>query len=601
MKRNDIRNVAIIAHVDHGKTTLVDAMLKQSHIFRENQQMGERVMDSNALERERGITILAKNTAIIYQGTKINIVDTPGHADFGGEVERVMNMVDGVLLLVDAVDGPMPQTKFVLRQALQRGHRAILVINKIDRPQARPNHVLNETFDLFLDLGANEAQAEFETVYTNALTGAAGTDHRHIGATLEPLFEAIMSEIPAPEVDPDGPTQLLATMTTLDDYKGKIVLGRLQSGRVKRGQSVVRIDHDGKVMAPTKVTAVFTFNGLHREEVDSVEAGDIVAIAGVGDATIGETIADAADPRPLPPIRVEEPTLRMSFKVNDSPFAGREGTFVTSRKLRERLYAELEKDVALKVEDTDTPDTLLVSGRGELHLAILVENMRREGYEFQVSKPEVIGKVVDGKSLEPYEQLEVEVSQEGLGAVVELVGQRRGILQDMKYREDGSVHCVYKVPTRGLLGFRQAFLTNTRGQGIMNTLFAGYGPQAGPIATREFGSLIAFEAGETSTFGLAGSQDRGTLFIGPGVEVYEGMIVGQHIRERDLEINVCKKKHLTNMRSSNADIAAKLDGIKTLSLDDAIEFLADDELLEVTPKAFRLRKRILGKQERDRA
>ena len=599
--RQDIRNVAIIAHVDHGKTTLVDAMLKQSHIFRENQQMGERVMDSNALERERGITILAKNTAIIYKGTKINIVDTPGHADFGGEVERVMNMVDGVLLLVDAVDGPMPQTKFVLRQALQRGHRAILVINKIDRPQARPNHVLNETFDLFLDLGASEAQAEFETVYTNALTGAAGTDHRHIGTTLEPLFEAIMSEIPAPEVDPDGPTQLLATMTTLDDYKGKIVLGRLQSGRVRRGQSVVRIDHDGKVLTPTKVSAVYTFNGLHREEVESVEAGDIVAIAGVGDATIGETIADAADPRPLPPIRVEEPTLRMSFKVNDSPFAGREGTFVTSRKLRERLYAELEKDVALKVEDTETPDTLLVSGRGELHLAILVENMRREGYEFQVSKPEVIGKVVDGKSLEPYEQLEVEVSQEGLGAVVELVGQRRGILQDMKYREDGSVHCVYKVPTRGLLGFRQAFLTNTRGQGVMNTLFAGYGPHAGPIATREFGSLIAFEAGDTTTFGLAGSQDRGTLFIGPGIEVYEGMIVGQHIRERDLEINVCKRKHLTNMRSSNADIAAKLDGIKTLSLDDAIEFLADDELLEVTPKAFRLRKRVLGKQERDRA
>jgi GTP-binding protein len=599
--RNDIRNVAIIAHVDHGKTTLVDAMLKQSHIFRENQQVAERVMDSNALERERGITIMAKNTAIVYRGTKINIVDTPGHADFGGEVERVMNMVDGVLLLVDAVDGPMPQTKFVLRQALQRGHRAILVVNKVDRPNARPNHVLNETFDLFLDLGASEQQAEFETVYTNALIGAASTDHRHIGTTLEPLFDAIVGEIPPPDVDPDGPTQLLATMTTLDDYKGKIVLGRLQSGRVKRGQKVVRIDHDGKILAPTTVTAVFTFNGLDREEVDAVEAGDIVAIAGVGDATIGETIADAADPRALPPIRVEEPTLRMSFKVNDSPFAGREGTFVTSRKLRERLYAELERDVALKVEDTDTPDTLLVSGRGELHLAILVENMRREGYEFQVSKPEVIGKVVNGETLEPYEQLEVEVSQEGLGAVVELVGQRRGILQDMKYRDDGSVHCVYKVPTRGLLGFRQAFLTNTRGQGVMNTLFAGYGPHAGPIATREFGSLIAFEAGETSTFGLAGSQDRGTLFIGPGVEVYEGMIVGQHIRERDLEINVCKKKHLTNMRSSNSDIAAKLDGIRTLSLDDAIEFLADDELLEVTPKAFRLRKRVLAKQDRDRA
>ena len=598
--RTDIRNVAIIAHVDHGKTTLVDAMLKQSHIFRENQQVAERVMDSNALERERGITIMAKNTAIRYRDTKINIVDTPGHADFGGEVERVMNMVDGVLLLVDAVDGPMPQTKFVLRQALQRGHRAILVVNKIDRPNARPNHVLNETFDLFLDLGATEAQAEFETIYTNALIGAAGTDHRHVGATLEPLFEAIVSEIPAPDVDPDGPAQLLVTMTTLDDYKGKIVLGRLQSGRLRRGHSVVRIDHDGTVLAPSRVTALFTFSGLEREEVESVSAGDIVAVAGVGDAAIGETIADAADPRPLPPIRVEEPTLRMAFKVNDSPFAGREGTFVTSRKLRERLYAELERDVALKVEDTDSPDTLLVSGRGELHLAILVENMRREGYEFQVTKPEVIGKVVDGERLEPYEQLEVEVSQEGLGAVVELVGQRRGILQDMKYRDDGSVHCVYRVPTRGLLGFRQAFLTNTRGQGVMNTLFAGYGPYAGPIATREFGSLIAFESGESSTFGLAASQDRGTLFIGPGVEVYEGMIVGQHIRDRDLEVNVCRKKHLTNMRSSNSDIAVKLDGIRTLSLDDAIEFLADDELLEVTPKSFRLRKRLLLKQDRDR-
>ncbi|HEX9495132.1 MAG TPA: translational GTPase TypA [Candidatus Limnocylindria bacterium] len=600
-RRNDIRNVAIIAHVDHGKTTLVDAMLKQSHIFRENQLVAERVMDSNALERERGITIMAKNTAIVYRGTKINIVDTPGHADFGGEVERVMNMVDGVLLLVDAVDGPMPQTKFVLRQALQRGHRAILVVNKIDRPNARPNHVLNETFDLFLDLGASEAQAEFETIYTNAIEGSASTDHRHPGKTLEPLFEAILDEIPAPDVDADGPTQLLVTMTTLDEYKGKIVLGRLQSGRAKRGQSIVRIDHDGKVLTPSRITGVFTFTGLDREEVESVEAGDIVAVAGVGDAIIGETIADAADPRALPPIRVEEPTLRMSFKVNDSPFAGREGTFVTSRKIRERLYAELERDVALKVEDTDTPDTLLVSGRGELHLAILVENMRREGYEFQVSKPEVIAKVVNGETLEPYEQLDVEVSQEGLGAVVELVGQRRGILQDMKYRDDGTVHCVYKVPTRGLLGFRQAFLTNTRGQGVMNTLFAGYGPYAGSIQTRELGSLIAFEAGESTAYGLAASQDRGTLFIGAGVEVYEGMIVGQHIRDRDLEINVCKKKALTNMRSSNSDIAVKLDGIRTLSLDDAIEFLADDELLEVTPKSFRLRKRVLAKQDRDRA
>src|SRR5436190_16010862 len=575
-------------------------MLKQSHIFRENQQVAERIMDSNALERERWSTIMAKNTAIVYRGTKINIVDTPGHADFGGEVERVMNMVDGVLLLVDAVDGPMPQTKFVLRQALQRGHRAILVVNKIDRPNARPNHVLNETFDLFLDLGASEKQAEFETVYTNALIGAASTDHRHIGTTLEPLFDAIIGEIPPPDVDRDGPTQLLATMTTLDDYKGKIVLGRLQSGRVKRGQTVVRIDHDGKVQLPTKVTAVFTFSGLDREEVEAVEAGDIVAIAGVGDATIGETIADAADPRPLPPIRVEEPTLRMSFKVNDSPFAGREGTYVTSRKLRERLYAELERDVALRVADTESPDTLVVSGRGELHLAILIETLRREGYEFQVSRPEVIYKDEGGEQLEPYEQLEVEVAQDVLGTVVELAGRRRGALVDMKYREDGSAHCVYRIPTRGLLGFRQAFLTNTRGKGVMNTLFAGYGPYAGSIESRDLGSLIAFEAGTTTMFGLNQAQERGQLFIGPGVEVYEGMVVGEHIRDRDLEVNVVRKKHLTNMRSSNSDIAAKLDGLRELSLDDAVEFLADDELLEVTPATYRIRKRVLAKQDRDR-
>jgi len=597
--RQDIRNIAIIAHVDHGKTTLVDAMLKQSRIFRDNQQVAERVMDSNALERERGITILAKNTAVVYRGIKINIVDTPGHADFGGEVERVMNMVDGVLLLVDAVDGPMPQTKFVLRQALRRGHRAIVVINKIDRAEARPMHVLNDTFDLFVELGAAEEQAEFATVYTNAITGAAGTDHRHIGPSLEPLFEAIVERIPPPDVDPDAPAQLLVTTTSYDDYKGKIAVGRLQGGTLRPGHAVVRIDHAG-AMTPAKVTQLFTFQGLSREEVDEVRAGDIVAVAGVPDVGIGDTIADAADPRPLPPIRVEEPTLRMTFGVNTSPFAGREGTHVTSRKLRERLSAELERDVALRVAETDAADTFVVSGRGELHLAILIENLRREGYELQVSRPEVIVKDVDGQRLEPYEQLEVEVSQDVVGSIVELAGQRRGALLEMKYRDDGTAHCVYRIPTRGLLGFRQAFLGSTRGQGVMNALFDSYGPYAGPIASRTFGSLIAFEDGTTTTFGLTQAQERGQLFVGPGVEVYEGMVVGEHIRERDLEVNVARKRHLTNMRSSTSEITVRLDGLRDLSLDDAIEFVADDELLEVTPVAYRIRKKVLAKQDRDR-
>ncbi len=598
MRREDIRNIAIIAHVDHGKTTLVDGMLRQSRIFRENQEVAERVLDSNALERERGITIMAKNISVMYRGVKINIVDTPGHADFGGEVERVMNMVDGVLLLVDAVDGPMPQTKFVLRQALRRGHRAIVVINKIDRPQARPNHVLNETFDLFLDLGAREEQAEFATIYTNALTGQAGIDHRHIGTSLEPLFDAIVERIPPPDVDDAAPAQLLVTTTTYDDYKGKIAVGRLQSGTLRRGQTVARIDHSGAI-TPAKITNLFTFQGLDREEIEEIRAGDIVAVAGLAEIGIGDTIADADDPRPLPPITVEEPTVRMTFGVNTSPFAG-EGTYVTSRKLRERLSAELERDVALRVSDTAASDTFVVSGRGELHLAILIETLRREGYEFQVSRPEVIFKESGGERQEPYEQLEVEVAQEALGQVVELAGQRRGALVDMKYRDDGTVHCVYRIPTRGLLGFRQAFLTRTGGQGVMNTLFAGYGSYAGPIAWRTLGSLIAFEAGTTTTFGLNAAQERGQLFIGPGVEVYEGMVVGEHIRERDLEVNVVRKKHMTNMRSSTSDIAVRLEGLRDLSLDDAVEFLADDELLEVTPVAYRIRKKLLAKQERDR-
>jgi GTP-binding protein len=493
----------------------------------------------------------------------------------------------------------MPQTKFVLRQALQRGHKAIVVVNKIDRANARPMHTINATFDLFVDLGANEEQAEFPVLFTNALTGEAGLDHNHMGPTLEPLFETILEHIPGPEVEPDQPTQLLVTNLSNDEYKGKIVVGRLQSGTVRKGQPVARIDHDGNV-TPAKVTQVFNYHGLTRQEVEEVAAGDIIALAGVPDANIGDTISDLANPVPLPPIRVEEPTLRMSFSVNNSPFAGREGTYVTSRKLRERLYNELEHDVALRVEDTDTTDTFLVSGRGELHLTILIENMRREGYEFQVSKPEVIYKEQDGKLQEPYEQVEIEVAQEVLGVVVEMLGERRGVMQDMKYRDDGSVHLVSRVPTRGLLGFRQQFLTNTRGQGIMNTLYAGYGPLAGPVATRNFGSLIAWEPGVTTTFGLHGAQERGQLFLGSGVEVYEGMVVGQHIREKDLEVNVCKKKHLTNMRSSTAEEALRLEPPRIMSLDDAIEYLADDELLEVTPKAFRLRKRVLSHQDRGR-
>lgn len=599
MQRTDIRNIAIIAHVDHGKTTLVDAMLKQSHIFRENQQVAERVLDSNALERERGITILAKNTAITYKGVRINIVDTPGHADFGGEVERVMNMVDGVLLLVDAAEGPMPQTKFVLRQALQRGHRAIVVVNKIDRANARPNHVVNATFDLFIDLGATEEQAEFPIIYTNALTGMAGLDPDELAPTLEPLFEKILTYLPGPSVDVNGPTQLQATLLGYDDYKGKIVIGRLNSGAMRRNQNVVRIAGDG-AMQPLKTAQVFTHQGLGRIEVEEATAGDIIALTGMNTISIGDTIADPDDPRPLPPITVEEPTVRMTFGVNTSPFSGHEGTFVTSRKLRERLYNEVERDVALRVSDTDSPDSLLVAGRGELHLGILIENMRREGYEFQVSKPEVILKEIAGKLHEPVELVEIEVASVYQGVVVELMGQRKGQMRDMKVREDGTVHYVYLVPTRGLLGFRQQFLTATRGEGIMNALLAGYEPFAGEIQTRSNGSLIAWETGTVTTYGLHAAQERGQLFITPGTTVYEGMIIGQHIRDSDLEINVCRKKHLTNIRSSTAEEALRLEPPRVLSLDDAIEYLADDELLEVTPAAFRLRKRLLSKHERSR-
>ncbi|MEN9934370.1 MAG: hypothetical protein RLZZ387_949 [Chloroflexota bacterium] len=598
MKREDIRNIAIIAHVDHGKTTLVDVLLRQSKTFRDNQQVAERVMDSNDLERERGITILAKNTAVNYKGTKINIVDTPGHADFGGEVERVMNMVDGVLLLVDAVDGPMPQTRFVLRKALQAGHRAIVVVNKIDRANSRPNHVVNETFDLFIDLGASDEQAEFATIFSSAIQGVAGRSPLKIHDSLEPLFDAIIDQIPAPDVDVDGPVQLLVTNTVYDDYKGKILLGRLRRGTLRKGQQVVRIAHDGTA-TPAKINQLFVFSGLDRREVEEAQAGDIIALAGI-DAGIGDTIADAVNPEQLPPIAVEEPTVRMTFAVNNSPLAGREGTHVTSRKLRERLYQETERDVALRVLDTDAPDAFAVSGRGELHLTILIETMRREGFEFQVSRPEVIFRDIGGVKHEPIEQVEIEVSSQYQGTVIELMGQRRGMMRDMSIRDDGLVHMIFHVPTRGLLGFRQTFLTATRGEGVMNALFMGYEVLQGEISTRANGSLVATESGVATTFGLYGAQERGQLFIVPGTEVYEGMIVGQHIRDRDLEVNVCRRKHLTNMRSSGADDALRLETPRVLSLDDAIEYISDDELVEVTPKGYRLRKRLLTLGERQR-
>ena len=601
-ERRDIRNIAIIAHVDHGKTTLVDGMLKQGHVFRENQQVVERVMDSNDLERERGITILAKNTTIRYNDIKINIVDTPGHADFGGEVERVLNMVDGVLLLVDAVDGPMPQTRFVLRKALEMGHKAIVVVNKVDRPMSRANWVTNAAFDLFIELGASDEQAEFPIVYTNALTGQASRDHTQLAANLHPLFDLILEYIPGPKVDFEAPAQMLVTTLGYDNYKGRLAIGRLYSGTLNKNQEVVRIDTDGKQFKG-RLANVFTHSGLDRVEVQTIEAGDIVAITGLDDIYIGETIADAKDPRALPPIRVEEPTVRMTFGVNTSPFTGREGEWSTSRKLRERLFKELESNVSLRVEDGQSADTFVVSGRGELHLVILIETMRREGYEFQVGKPEVIYRTDDkGKQTEPFEEVFIEVPEEYLGALVEMLGTRQGQMQDMKHGDNHIVTMHYKIPTRGLLGFRSNALTATRGTIITNALFAGYAPMAGPIRQRDRGSLIAWEDGEATTYGLRGAWERGVLFIEAGLHVYEGMIVGEHQRPEDLEVNIARAKHLTNFRMRAADNdTSRLPVARILSLDDCIEYVNDDELVEVTPKTIRMRKRILRKDERARA
>ena len=602
-ERKDLRNIAIIAHVDHGKTTLVDGLLRQARVFRENQQVAERVLDSNALERERGITILAKNTAIQIMNpadrrwVKINIVDTPGHADFGGEVERVMNMVDGVLLLVDAAEGPMPQTRFVLKKALERGHLAIVVINKVDRKDADPRAALNQTFDLFIELGASDEQANFPVVYANAVTGQAGLSP-DLGPDLQPLFKTILDHIPAPKVDIDAPLQMLVTTLGYDEYRGVTAVGRIFAGKLHEGATLARVTLSGEVL-PEWARYLYVHQGLDRIEVEEAQAGEIVAIAGLEGIAIGETLADPENPVPLEPIRVEEPTVRMTFGVNTSPMAGQEGRWGTSRKLRERLFDELRRNVALRVAETDSADTFLVSGRGELHLAILIETMRREGYEFQVSRPEVIYRESDdGESLEPYEEVHIDASPDTVGVVVEMLGSRRGQMIDMHDAGDGSVRLTYLVPTRGLLGFRYQFLTATRGTGVMHTIFHSYLPLAGTMSTRATGSLVAWEAGVTTAFGLKNAEERGTLFYGPGVNVYEGMVIGEHQRPGDLAVNVAKKKHLTNMRSSNKDIEVRLTPPRQMSLDEAIEYLGEDELLEVTPLSYRIRKRVLNTEER---
>jgi len=602
-ERTNIRNIAIIAHVDHGKTTLVDYLLRQSHTFRENQQMTERVMDSNDLERERGITILAKNTAIKIPDpvtgeiVKINIVDTPGHADFGGEVERVMNMVDGVLLLVDAAEGPMPQTRFVLKKALERGHKAIVVVNKVDRKDAEPARVLNDTFDLFIELGATDEQADFPVIYAQATVGRAGPTPE-LSPDLQPLFQAILRHIPAPKVDPDAPLQMLVTTLGYDDYRGVTAVGRVFAGTIKAGQKLARLTTDGKNL-PETARYLYVHHGLGKVEVPEASAGEIIALAGLEGIAIGETLADPLNPVALPTIKVEEPTVRMTFGVNTSPFSGREGKWSTSRKLRERLFDELRTNVSLRVDETDSAENFTVSGRGELHLAILIETMRREGYEFQVSRPEVIfHKADDGTLLEPFEEVHIETSADTVGVVVEMLGTRRGLMSNMEDTGDGHVRLIYVVPTRGLLGFRYQFLTATRGNGVMHSLFHGYDELAGAMAQRSTGSLVAMEPGEATAYAMKASEDRGILFINPGAEVYEGMVIGENARGGDIAINVCRKKHLTNMRSSHGDMEIRLTPPRQMSLDEAIEYLSEDELLEVTPLSYRIRKRILQTDER---
>lgn len=598
MIRNDLRNIAIIAHVDHGKTTLVDAMLKQSGIFRANEHVEERVMDSNALERERGITILAKNTAVMHNGTKINILDTPGHADFGGEVERVLTMVDGVLLLVDAYEGPMPQTKYVLRKALERNLKPIVVINKIDRPDQRVNEVIDEVLDLFIELNANDDQLEFPVVLTSARNGIAKLSMEDESDNLEPLFRVILENIPAPDVDTEAPLQMLVNTLDYDDYVGRIVVGRVVRGTIHNGENIMLMDNTSNRKA--KIGRLYTYQGLKRVEVDEVAAGDIVALIGLADANIGDTIADAENPEKLEGISIDEPTLSMVFSVNTSPFAGREGEFVTSRHLRERLFKEVKTNVAMRLEETESPDSYIVKGRGELHLSILIETMRREGYELQVGKPKVIThRDEEGNLLEPMEALTIDVPQDFMGAVMEGLGLHKAELQNMTEMA-GYLRMEFLIPARGLIGFRNQFLTDTKGNGIMNHVFAGYAPYKGDIPGRTRGSLVAFEAGETTSYGISNAQERGTMFIVPGEQVYEGQIIGENSREDDMDVNPCKKKHVSNMRASGSDEAIRLIPPKTFSLEQALEHINDDELVEVTPKSIRMRKKILDRVERGR-
>ncbi len=596
-KRENIRNVAIIAHVDHGKTTLVDEMLKQSGTFRENEQVQDRVMDSNDLERERGITILSKNTSVHYKDTKINIVDTPGHADFGGEVERILMMVDGVLLLVDAFEGCMPQTRFVLQKALGLKKKVLVVVNKIDRPGARPEEVIDEVLDLFIELGADDDQIEFPVVYASAREGYSSLDSSVREGDMRPLLDAILQYIEAPDGDIDGPLQILFSSLDYDDYIGRIGVGRVERGSVKKNDSVVLCKADG-TQENVKISRLYQFEGLKRVEVESAVMGDLICVSGITDINIGETACHPDCVEPLPFVKIDEPTLSMNFIVNDSPFAGKEGKFVTSRNIRDRLYKEVETNVSMRVEDTETTDTFKVSGRGELHLSILIETMRRQGYEFQVSRPKVIYKEIDGTLCEPMELLIVEVPEQYVGAVMEKIGSRRGELENMGTRDGGATHLEFKIPSRGLIGYRSEFMTDTNGNGIMNQLFAGYEPYKGDIETRENGSIVVHETGVSTGYGLFNTQDRGRLFIGAGVEVYEGMIVGECAKSEDIVCNVCKKKQLTNTRAAGSDDALRLVPPTTLSLEQCMEFIKDDELLEVTPTSLRLRKRVLSKEQR---
>ena len=602
-KSENIRNVAIIAHVDHGKTTLVDQLLKQSGVFRANQEVQERVMDSNAIERERGITILSKNTAVFYKDVKINIIDTPGHADFGGEVERVLKMVDGVILLVDAFEGAMPQTKFVLKKALELNLHIIVCINKIDRPEARPDEVIDEVLELLMDLEASDEQLDCPFLYASAKTGHAVLDLADTPESMEPLFETILNYIPAPEGDPEAPTQVLISTIDYNDYVGRIGVGKVENGTISVNQEVLLVnEHDPDKKQKVKISNLYEFDGLNKIPVDQASVGSIVAISGIADLHIGDTICTPENPEPIPFQKISEPTIAMNFLVNDSPLAGQEGKYVTSRHLRDRLFRELNTDVSLRVEETDTTECFKVSGRGELHLSVLIENMRREGYEFAVSKAEVLYKENErGQKLEPMELAYIDVPEEYSGSVIQKLSERKGELMGMSLASDGSSRLEFSIPARGLIGIRGEFLTLTKGTGVLNTIFDGYAPYKGDLQYRKQGSLIAFEPGEAVTYGLFSAQERGTLFIGPGTKVYSGMVIGQNGKPEDIELNVCKTKHLTNTRSSSADEALRLTPPKILSLEQALEFIDSDELLEVTPKSLRIRKKILDSRERKRA